>query len=473
MGTNSIRKWPKEITASLVIRLIRAEKDLQRAIVVFDSATAEYSNGFKHDNSTFGLMIRKLLSANQFKPAEDMLDRMKEEKCVITEDIFLSMCKAYGRVHKPLEVIRVFEMMKKYDCEPTEKTYVMVFSILVDENHLKTAFGFYRYMKKMGIRPSIASLNILIKALVKSDKTIDAALKIFHEMPNQEHTPDSYTYGTLINGFCRLGKISEAKELFSQMGANGCSPTVVTYTSLIHGLCQSSCLDEAVELLEEMKRKGIKPNVFTYSSLMDGLCKGGQSSHAMKLLEMMASERQTPNMITYSTLINGLCKEGKISEALEIFDRMRLQGIKPDAGLYWKIISSLLDIKKYRDAANFLDEMILGGISPGRVTWGLHVKIHNSVVQGLCRTSEMNRAFQIYQSMRTRGISVEDATFANLVNCFCKKRDWQKAARIIEEMLLDGCIPDKGSWSAVLGGLWDMTKVWEDARSVQAELGWS
>ncbi|PQP93272.1 pentatricopeptide repeat-containing protein [Prunus yedoensis var. nudiflora] len=43
----------------------------------------------------FGLMVARLVSANQFRSAEALLDRMKEEKCSVTEDIFLSVCRAF------------------------------------------------------------------------------------------------------------------------------------------------------------------------------------------------------------------------------------------------------------------------------------------------------------------------------------------------------------------------------------------
>ncbi|KAM7510799.1 hypothetical protein LguiB_009674 [Lonicera macranthoides] len=463
-------KWPKQITASLVQQLIRAEKDLQKAILVFDAAAAEYANGFRHDNNSFGLMISRLLSANQFKPAEDLLDRMKDEKCLITEDIFLSVCRAYGRVHKPHDVIRIFQKMKEYDCEPTQKSYITVFAILVAENQLKVALRFYKYMREIGIPPSVASLNVLIKALCKNSGTMDAALHIFREMPNRGCTPDSYTYGTLISGLCRLGKIAEAKELFTEMNVKGCSPSVVTYTSLIHGLCQLTNLDEAMGLLEEMKNGGIEPNVYTYSTLMDGLCKGGHSSKAMELLEIMVGKRHQPNVITYSTLINGLCKEGKLREALEILDRMKLQGKKPDAGLYCKLINGFCDVHKFQEAANFLDEMVLAGISPNRLTWGLHVRVHNTVVRGLCSESDPNRAFQLYLSMCSRGISVEAKTFDFLVNYFCKKGDLHKSARIVDQMVLDGCVPDKGIWSTMVGGFWGRRKVREATEFVLFEL---
>ncbi|EXC05160.1 hypothetical protein L484_003966 [Morus notabilis] len=471
MGSRTnLFKWSKNVTTAQVEKLIRAEKDVGKAILIFDSATAEYANGFRHDHSTFSLMISKLVSANQFRSAEALLGRMKEEKCKIIEDIFLSLCRGYGRVHRPLDAIRVFQKMEDLQCKPTSKSYITILSILVEENQLKEAFRFYRYMKEMGIPLILTSLNILLKALCKMSETVDAALDMFREMPSRSFTPDSYTYGTLINGLCRFGKVGDAKELFKEMETRGCSPTVVTYTSLIHGLCQSNNLDEAVELFEEMTSKGISPNVFTYSSLMDGFCKGGRSSHAMDLFHMMISKGHSPNMVTYSTLIHGLCKEGKLRESMEILDRMKLQGLKPDAGLYRKIITGFCDVGKFQEAANFIDEMVLEGIKPNRLTWSLHVGVHNTVVQGLCTNGGLDRAFQVYLSARARGITIEHETFKSLVKCYCKKGDLHKAARIVDDMVLDGCVPDEETWGFVVNGFWNRRKVKEAAKLLQAEL---
>ncbi|KAE9594965.1 hypothetical protein Lal_00041213 [Lupinus albus] len=469
MGSKTLFKWPKQVTSSLVEQLIQGEKDINKAIHIFDTATAEYSNGFRHDHNTFGLMISKLVTVNQFRSAESMLERMKHENCKVTEDLFLTICRAYGRVHRPLDAMRVFHKMEDFQLKPTQKSYLAILDILVDENHVKRALAFYKDMRGMGIPPSVVSLNILIKALLKNNETVETALRIFREMPNRGYEPDSYTYGTLVNGLCRLGKISQAKELFKEMEQKGHSPSVVTYTSLIHAMCQSNNLDEAISLLEEMTKNGVEPNVFTYSSLMDGLCKDGHSSEAMELLEVMVRKHRSPNMVTYGTLINGLCKEGKVRKAVEILDRMRLQGLKPNAGLYGKIINCFCASCNYQEAANFIDEMVLGGISPNGATWSLHVRMHNNVVQGLCN-NDPSRAFQMYLSMRHRGISFEDGTFDCLIRFFCKKGDLNKAARILHEMVLDGCTPDEGTWNALMGGLWDRKKVREATEILLAEL---
>ncbi|VFQ89488.1 unnamed protein product [Cuscuta campestris] len=473
MGSKTSIKWPKEITTGLVEQLIKAEKDIHKAVLIFDAASAEYSNGFRHDHTTFRTIIQRLLSANRFASAEEMLARMVKEKCKVTEDVFLSLYRAYGRVHKPLDVVRVFQNMKdSYHCEPTQKSYITVFSILVNENRLNTAFKFYRYMRENGIPPNTASLNILIKALCKNEKTLGSAFRIFREMSKHGCSPDSFTYGTMISGLCKLGRILEAKELFVEMEAKGCLPTVITYTTMIHGLCLCNDLDGAVRLLEVMRTKHVDPNVFTYSCLMDGLCKNGRSLESMELMEKMITEHKVPNIITYSTLIHGLCREGKLREALEIFDRMKLQGLQPDAGLYWNLISLFCESNKFQEAANYLDEMVLGRVTPNRVTWTLHVKMHNTLVQGLVAHAgnDPRRAFQLYLSMRSRGISVEEKTFEVLVTCFCEKGDLHKTCRIVEEMAIDGCIPGKGIWSAVLASFWDRKKVREATELLHSQL---
>ncbi|KAI3683555.1 hypothetical protein L1987_84063 [Smallanthus sonchifolius] len=447
MRSKSIINWPKQVTTSLVEQLIKAERNVEKAVIVFDSASAEYANGFQHDHKTYGLIVSKLLSANQFKRAEDLVDRMRKEHCKVTEDILLSICRAYGRVHKPHDMMRIFQKMKEYECEPTLKSYVTVFSILVDENQLKVAFKFYKYMRQLGFPPNVPSLNVLIKALSKDSKTIDSAIRIFREMPNHGCTPDTYTYGTLINGLCRLKKVNEAKELMKEMEIQGCKPSVVTYTSLIHGLSESNNLNEAMELLQEMEGKNITPNVYTYSSLINGLCKYTRSSKAMQVLEIMVGKHHKPNMVTYSTLLHGLCKEKKLLEALTIFDRMKLQGLKPDAGLYWKVIDLFCQNQKVHEAANFLDEMVFEGTVIKRVTWSLHVKIHNTVIRGLCSANDANRAFLLYRSTRDKGICVDGETFECLVAVLCKKRDLYKAGLVLDEMVIDGCIPSEDTWS--------------------------
>ncbi|CAL9003611.1 unnamed protein product [Prunus brigantina] len=263
---------------------------------------------------------------------------MKEEKCSVTEDIFLSVCRGYVCVHRPLHAVRVFLKMEDFQCKPTQKSYITILGILVEENQLKIAFS----------------------------SSMGAALRIFCEMPNHGCPPDSDTYGTLINGLCKLGKIGEAKELFNEMETKGCLPSVVT-------------------------------------SLMDGLCKGGRSSQAMELLDLMVSKRHKPNNITYSTLLHGFCEEGKLQEALEILDRMKLQGMKPDAGLYGKVISSFCNICKFQEAA-------------------VAIQIELVSLKCICKKGDLHKAYQIVDEMVLDGCVLDEGIWNSMVDGFWNRK---------------------------------------------------
>lgn len=466
-----ILKWPKQINPDFVSQLIRAERDVRKALDIFNSATGEYPNGFKHNESTFGLMIGRLASSGQFAAAESLLQRMDEEKCQCPEDIFITMCRAYGQAHMPLEALRTFHKMKEFQCKPTQKSYTTIFAILVKENHLKMAHKFYAHMNTVGIKPNVSTCNILIKALSKSPKTLNGAFRVFREMPERGCIPDSFTYSTLIDGLCKHGRLDEAKELFKDMEIKGgCPPDVVSYTTIIHGLCMAGQLDDAMNLLHQMVASKIYPNKFTYTALMHGLCKGGRSLEAVDLLREMISKRQSPNIITYSTLISGLCNEQKIQDAMEILDQMKLKRWSPDAGLYNKLITGLCSENKSQEAANLLDEMVLSGVAPTRLTRRLHENMHNIVIQNLCKGGNLNRAFQNYLNVSTKNICPSLETFNLLVDGFCKKGEVYKAAHIVSQMFTNDCIPDNFIWSTVVKGFWSKKKARDAALLLQDEL---
>ncbi|KAK1268795.1 Pentatricopeptide repeat-containing protein [Acorus gramineus] len=455
-------KWTSEITPAQVYALIRSERDIHKALLIFDSASATPS--FTHDTSTFSLMLSRLASSHQFRPAERLLRLMSPPPSASTLHPLLL---AYGRAHRPLDALRLFRSMRdSFRCEPSERSYVTVLSVLVDGNLLKLAHSFYREMKDANFGRSVAALNVLVKAFCRAERTLEFAVRVFEEMPMRGLEPDCYTYGTLINGFCRFGRIGRAKELFDEMGAKGLSPTVVTYSCLIHGLCLANDLGGAFDLFIEMKRRNVEPNVVTYSSLIDGLCKGGRSLEAMELVEEMGRRRISLNVITYSSLFHGLCLEGRIQEAFEILDRMRLQGFKPDAGMYGKLVGCLCGSRRFREAANYLDEMVLSGVSPNKVTRPVHVRMHNGVVRGLCEENDLNRAYSQYLCMQTRGVAVDAETFSCLVGCLNKAGDLNRAARVVEEMIGEGHAPDEGAWGEIVGAFWRQRKVQEEAVQV-------
>ncbi|GKE20937.1 hypothetical protein Tco_1432449, partial [Tanacetum coccineum] len=81
----AIIKWPKQVTTALVEQLIKAERNVEKALIEFDSASAEYAHGFRHDEKTYEVIVMKLLYANEFRRVEDIVERMRKDECKVTD----------------------------------------------------------------------------------------------------------------------------------------------------------------------------------------------------------------------------------------------------------------------------------------------------------------------------------------------------------------------------------------------------
>lgn len=58
-------------------------------------------------------------------------------------------------------------------------------------------------------------------------------------MVQRGEVPDMFTYNTLMDGFCLVGRFEEANVLFDSMASKGCEPNAVSYNVLKNGYCKN------------------------------------------------------------------------------------------------------------------------------------------------------------------------------------------------------------------------------------------
>ncbi|KAJ3702326.1 hypothetical protein LUZ61_006031 [Rhynchospora tenuis] len=455
-------KWSNtQLTPSHLLRLIRSEPDSLSALRLFDTAIA---SGSSPDAAAVSLLSSRLAASGLFSLSFSVLSQSPSPA---PEHAFLSLLRSLGRSRRPLAALRLFRLAPKSLRLPhSVKSYNAVLALLVSNGQIPLALSLFDEMRKENIVPTVGTHNVMLKALCVSGY-VENAVKLFWGMAEV----DACSYNIIIDGLCKNGKLREAKELFDEMPKRGIEATVVSFTTVIHWFLKSGDAASAMEMFSEMCKREISPNNVTYSSLIDGLCKEGQSIMAYDLLNRMIKERISPNGITYRSLICGLCKEERLNEAMEVFDRMRLHGKMPDADLFGKIITGLCISGRVLQAANYLDEMVLSGILPNRVTWILHVRIHNDVILGLCKDEiQFARAFQVYLSTRTRGISVEPKTFQVLVVCLCKNGEREMASRVVHDMLLEKCLPERDVWHSIVSLYWNLKRVRDETANIWSQL---
>jgi len=98
---------------------------------------------------------------------------------------------------------------------------------------------------------SLKSYNMLLMSLSKF-LMVEEMKGVYFEMLEDLIPPNIYTLNTMVNGYCKLGNVVEARLYVSKIVQAGLSPDTFTYTSLILGHCRNKDVDSAYRVFKLM-----------------------------------------------------------------------------------------------------------------------------------------------------------------------------------------------------------------------------
>ncbi|KAL5989976.1 hypothetical protein ACLOJK_010871 [Asimina triloba] len=290
-----------------VLKIFRRLKDPEVVITAFRKVSKRMD--YRPNEALYSLVIEKLVNARKFDAIEDLLERMKSERCRVSEEFFYRLIKIYSNIAgNPEQAIKTLFQMPNFHCWPTVKTFNFVLNMLVDSKQFDVVHEIYLAASHLGITVDTCCFNILIKGLCQCGK-LDAAFALLSELPKQGCKPNTKTYSTLMHCLCKHDRVSEAFELLESMERKGCYPDTITFNILISGLCKQRKVDYAMELLDKMRLKGCKPNSGSYQALLYGLLNCGDFVKAKDFFSQMLSEGMLPSFLSYKVLIEGLLQQ--------------------------------------------------------------------------------------------------------------------------------------------------------------------
>ncbi|KAG0500610.1 hypothetical protein HPP92_000682 [Vanilla planifolia] len=127
-------------------------------------------------------------------------------------------------------------------------------------------------MKKRNIKPDDVTYSILINYLCANGK-VDEAYKVLVEMQVKEGCkPNSAMYRMMVDGFCKIQNFEKGLALLNAMLASGHCPRSETFGSLISGLAKDGRVNDACFVLEEMEKRMLCTCVGAWYSLVETVC---------------------------------------------------------------------------------------------------------------------------------------------------------------------------------------------------------
>nr|GLL26110.1 pentatricopeptide repeat-containing protein At2g17525, mitochondrial [Ipomoea trifida] len=459
-------------TQENIAHLILDQKSAVEALQTF--RWASNLPNFTHSQSTYRALIHKLCLFRRFEIVYQLLDEMRSSTCLPPDEgIFITIARGLGRARRIREVIKVLDLVSRFDLKPSLKLMNSILDVLVKEdidiarefyrkkmmgcgvegddytygilmkglcttNRIGDGFKLLQVLKTRGMKPNIVIYNTLIHALCENGK-VGRARSLMREIAE----PSDVTFNILISAYCREDNSVQAMVMLEKSFSKGFIPDVITVTKVVGILCKKGRLPEAVEVLERVEERGGEIDVVVYNTLINGYCRLGKVKAGQRLLKEMEMKGYLPNAETYNALISGLCECGMLDMALDMFNEMQRAGIKWDFATFDTVIRGLSSVGRVQDGFK-----ILALMEDSKEGCRGHISPYNGIIYGLYRENRLEEAFEFLKTMESLFPRAVDRSLRIL--SFCKDGSMEEAKNIYAQMIGEGGIPSAVVYAALI-----------------------
>lgn len=276
-------------------------------------------NASHPDHVTYTTVVSALVKAGSMDRARQVLAEMTRigvpANCITYNILLKGYCQQL-QIDKAKELLR--EMADDAKIEPDVVSYNILIDgcILIDDS--AGALTFFNEMRARGIAPTKISYTTLMKAFALSSQP-KLANKVFDEMLRDPRVKvDIVAWNMLVEGYCRMGLVEEAKRIIERMKENGFYPNVATYGSLANGISLARKPGEALLLWKEIKERcevkkeglnvdsdlppPLKPDEELLDALADICVRAAFFRKALEIVACMEEHGIPPNKTKYKKI---------------------------------------------------------------------------------------------------------------------------------------------------------------------------
>ncbi|KAK9285948.1 hypothetical protein L1049_025150 [Liquidambar formosana] len=397
--------------------------------------------GYKHSYEVYKAMIRILGKMRQFGAVWALIEEMREENPqLVSPDVFVVLMRRFASARMVKKAIEVLDEMPKYGCEPDEHVFGCLLDALCKNGSVKEAASLFEDMR-VRFTPTIKHFTSLLYGWCREGKLMEAKF-VLVQMREAGFEPDIVVYNNLLGGYATAGKMVDAFDLMKEMRRKGCDPNVTSYTILIQALCSQEKMEEAMRVFVEMQTSGCDADVVTYTTLISGFCKWGKIARGYELLDSMIQRGHTPNQMSYLHIMVAHEKKEELEDCMELMEEMRKIYCIPDLNIYNTIIRLACKLGEVKEGVRVWNEMEAMGLSPGLDTFV--IMIHGFLGQGC-----LVEACEYFKEMVGRGLlsAPQYGTLKDLLNSLLRAEKLEMAKDVWSCIITKGCEPNVYAWT--------------------------
>ncbi|XP_006300036.2 putative pentatricopeptide repeat-containing protein At3g15200 [Capsella rubella] len=348
----------------------------------------------------FNEILDVLGKMRRFEEFHQLFDEMSSRDGFVDEKTYDVLLNRYAAAHKVDEAVGVFERRREFGIEDDLVAFHGLLMWLCRYKHVEFAETLLS-SRRREFGCDIKAMNIILNGWCVLGN-VHEAKRIWKDIIASKCRPDVVSYGTMINALTKKGKVGKAMELYRAMWETGRNPDVKICNNIIDALCFKKRIPEALEVFREMGEKGCLPNVVTYNSLLKHLCKIRRTEKVWELVEEMEHKGSccSPNDVTFGYLLKYSQKPKDVEAVLE---RMRKNRCEMTSDLYNLMFRLYVQWENEDKVREIWGKMERSGLGPDQRTYT--IRIH-----GLHTKGKIKEALSHFQEMLSRGMVPEPRT---------------------------------------------------------------
>ncbi|XP_020235903.1 putative pentatricopeptide repeat-containing protein At3g15200 [Cajanus cajan] len=348
-------------------------------------------------------------------------------------DVCNQILDILGKTKRFHELHQVLDQMSKTHGLINEATFSTLLRRFIAAHRVHEAVQLFHRRSDFGLDPGSEPFQTLLMWLCRY-KHVEDAEALFHSDPALRH--DIKTWNLILNGWCVLGNVHEAKRVWRDIVASSCNPDVFSYGTFVNALTKKGKLGTALRLFRGMREKGgCKPDVVICNCLIDALCFKKRVPEALEIFREMKSEGGCePDVATYNSLVKCMCKIRRMEKVYELVDEMerRKGGCLPNAVTYCYLLRSLKDPGEVRGV---LERMERNGC-------GMNDDVYNLLLRLYVKWDDGDGVRRTWEEMERNGWGPDRRSYTIMVHGHFERGRVKDAVRYFEEMVSKGMVPE-------------------------------
>ncbi|XP_073063044.1 pentatricopeptide repeat-containing protein At2g38420, mitochondrial [Primulina eburnea] len=321
----------------------------------------------------------------------------------------------------------------------------------IKNGETRILFSLLQSFSTYQIEPSPKAYRFLFKFLTQKHRLFG------HQIPQiLDHIEKVASFETpecviidLIEFYGENNMLTEAVELFFRIPKFRCEPSVEALNALLSVICREKRgLEIVPQILLKTQAMNIRIEESSYRILIRALCKIGRVSQALELSKYMVEYGYIADKKICSLMLATMCKQmdNDICDVLGFLEDLKMLGFELRTVDFSNLIRVLVRRGKGIDALGVLKQMKTNRIRPD-------IMCYNLILYGLIVERDFLRADKVFDELLLKGLIPDIHTYNLFISCLCLQNKIEDGIKMLGSMGELGCAPNLSTYTTVLKAL--------------------